>query len=58
MARKKITAPVDPAEQQNARLRALATKGSKRTSAEAAEAIDILTARVAALEARLNAESA
>lgn len=53
MARGKITAPADPAKVQAARLQALAAKGSKRTPADAAEAIDLLVARVAALEARL-----
>jgi hypothetical protein len=54
MARAKITAPANPAVAQAARLRVLAAKGAKRTPAEASEALDLLAARVAELEARLN----
>lgn len=53
MARKTINAPTDPTAEQIARLRKLAGKGGKRTPAEASEAIDILSARVDALEASL-----
>lgn len=56
MARAKITAPANPAVQQKADLKQLAGKGSKRTPAEAAKAIDLLAARVEALEARLNTQ--
>lgn len=58
MAREQITAPVDPSAQQATRLRDLATKGARRTPAEAAEAIDLLAARVTDLEARLDAFAA
>lgn len=46
-----ILAPPNPEPARAQRAAALTSKGPKRTPAEAAELIDLLTARVAALEA-------